>query len=118
MRFGDGAWQELEPEHIPDLAQLEAYGAELVERLFGNLLSRSRPGILRWAPVTPWRTSVSHRCETVSPGPWRHDSPLLSCCRAAQKAAPGLVIPLNKQLRHLGFRGVVVHVQTFGLKLM
>ncbi|CDO38000.1 hypothetical protein SPHV1_480028 [Novosphingobium sp. KN65.2] len=36
MRFDDGAWQELEPEHIPDLALLEAYGAESVERLFGN----------------------------------------------------------------------------------
>ncbi|GGN55897.1 hypothetical protein B2G71_19345 [Novosphingobium sp. PC22D] len=36
LRFGDGAWQNLEPEHIPDLVLLEAYGTELVERLFDD----------------------------------------------------------------------------------
>jgi hypothetical protein len=56
----------------------------------------------------------TYRTGPVSP--WRADSSLLWFCCAVQTAAPGLVIPHTKQLGHLGFRGVVAHVQTSGLK--
>lgn len=36
LRFGDGSWQDLEPEHIPDLVLLDTYSTALVERLFGD----------------------------------------------------------------------------------
>ena len=48
--------------------------------------------------------------------PWRHPVRLLGQFRAAQRAAPGLVIPPTKQLGNLDFRGAAVHVQTLGLK--
>lgn len=48
--------------------------------------------------------------------PWRLPARLLVRFRAAQMAAPGLVIPPTKQLGNLDFRGAAVYVQTFELK--